>query len=150
MLMWAKDDMNQVRVISYVVAVMVLLLSTCRESTAQQYPARQKIKPAVPLNRLSGPIDLRNIPVYSGAVFKNGVFHERNAASETYYSQQEKKKIIDWYVDQMDNQGWKIKLKSSNMLLCETSNGDRAKVQVATLSPETGFRSSIILTRCPL
>lgn len=142
--------MNQGRVIIYMVAAVVLLLNVCPPSDAQQYRARQTVKPAVPLNALSGPINLRNIPVYSGAVFKNGVFHERNAASETYYSTQEKSKIIDWYVNQMDNQGWKIKLKSSNLLLCETSNGDRAKVQVASLSTETGFRSSIILTRCPL
>ena len=129
------------------VAVVVLFV-VCPESKAQY--RQQTIKPAVPLNKLAGPLNLRNIPVYSGAVFKDGVFHERNAASETYYSQQEKKKIMDWYADQMDSQGWKIKLKSSHMLLCETSNGDRAKVQVTSLAPSSGYRSSIVLTRCPL
>ncbi len=127
----------------------MVLLTVCTESKAQ-YGRQQTVKPAVPLNKLSGPLNLRNIPVYSGAVFKDGCFHEHNAASETYYSLQEKKKIIDWYVDQMDSQGWKIKIKSSYMLLCETSNGDRAKVQVTALAPSSGYRSSIILTRCPL
>lgn len=139
--------MNQPRFVICMMAVMVLF-AICPESNAQY--RQQRVKPAVPLNKLAGPLNLRNIPVYSGAVFKNGVFHERNAASETYYSLQEKKKIMEWYADQMNNQGWKIKLKSSNMLLCETSNGDRAKVQVTGLSSSTGFRSSIILTRCPL
>ncbi len=141
--------MNKEQVLIYMVAAVVLL-TVCPESKAQ-YPARQQtVKPAVPLNKLSGPLNLRNIPVYTSAVFKDGWFHERNAASETYYSQQEKKKIIDWYVDQMESQGWTIKIKSSYLLLCETSTGDRAKVQVTSLAPSSGFRSSIVLTRCPL
>ncbi|MBS1956242.1 MAG: hypothetical protein JST89_18800 [Cyanobacteria bacterium SZAS-4] len=140
--------MNKGKILICMVAAVVLL-SFGAESRAQ-YGTQQRIKPAVPLNKLAGPLNLRNIPVYSGAVFRDGCFHAQNAASETYYSLQEKKKIMDWYVDQMDNQGWKIKVKSTNMLLCETSNGDRAKVQVSSLSPTTGYRSSIVLTRCPL
>ncbi|HEY9731154.1 MAG TPA: hypothetical protein V6C89_04545 [Drouetiella sp.] len=141
--------MNKIGKFKFMV-VASLLMAACPETGAQYQSARQTVKPAVPLTQLSGPINLRNIPVYSGAVFKNGCFHDRNAASETYYSQQLAPKIMDWYVDQIQDQGWKILLKSPTLIMAETKNGDRCKVQVRTIAASTGFRSSIILTRSPI
>ncbi len=141
--------MHNVFRLKFMVA-LVVLLSNAPDCSAQYRSARQTIKPATPLNALSGPVNLRNIPVYNGAVFKNGCFHDRNAASETYYSQQVPKKIMDWYIDQIEGQGWQIILKSPTMLMAQTKNGDRCKVQVRAIAESTGFRSSIILTRAPI
>jgi hypothetical protein len=142
--------MNQDLKFKCMVACLVLLGLTPAASFAQYRGARQTVKPSVPLTTLAGPINLRNIPVYSGAVFKDGCFHEHNAASETYYSQQVPKKIMDWYVDQIEGQGWKIILKSPTMLMAQTKEGDRCKVQVRAIAESTGYRSSIVLTRAPI
>ncbi len=139
----------QIRKLEFVMAAL-LLFAASPDVSAQYRSARQTVRPATPLTALSGPVNLRNIPVYSGAVFKNGCFHDRNAASETYYSQQFAPKIMDWYVDQIQDQGWKILLKSPTLIMAETKDGDRCKVQIRTIAPSTGFRSSIILTRSPI